>query len=58
MMRSETEITLNILKFSFGVGGDNRAFEGRGWARVGAHAPGFNDRSIGICTIGTFTSQY
>ncbi|XP_077293930.1 peptidoglycan-recognition protein SC2-like [Arctopsyche grandis] len=42
--------------YSFGVGGDGLAYEGRGWARVGAHAPGFNDRSIGICNIGTFTS--
>ncbi|XP_077295630.1 peptidoglycan-recognition protein LB-like [Arctopsyche grandis] len=38
--------------YSFGVGGDGLIYEGRGWTRMGAHAPKYNDQSIGICTIG------
>ncbi|CAG9821385.1 unnamed protein product [Phaedon cochleariae] len=38
--------------YSFAVGSDGRAYEGRGWSRVGAHAPHFNNKSIGICVIG------
>ncbi|KAJ3651054.1 hypothetical protein Zmor_017117 [Zophobas morio] len=40
--------------YSFAVGGDGNAYEGRGWSAVGAHAPGYNDRSIGICVIGNW----
>lgn len=43
--------------YSFGVGGDARAYTGRGWSRVGAHAPKFNNQSIGICVIGDWTSK-
>lgn len=38
------------------VGGDGNAYIGRGWDRQGAHAPNFNNQSVGICFIGTFTS--
>ncbi|XP_072387586.1 peptidoglycan-recognition protein LB-like isoform X1 [Diabrotica undecimpunctata] len=40
------------LGYNFAVGGDGRAYEGRGWSRVGAHAPFYNSKSIGICIIG------
>jgi N-acetylmuramoyl-L-alanine amidase len=40
--------------FSFLIGGDGEIFEGRGWSKVGAHAPNYNDKSIGICLIGSF----
>ncbi|RZC32060.1 Amidase 2 domain containing protein [Asbolus verrucosus] len=40
--------------YSFGVGGDGNAYEGRGWSTVGAHAPGYNNKSIGICLIGNW----
>lgn len=43
--------------YSFAVGGDFRAYEGRGWAAVGAHAPGYNDKSIGICVIGDWRGK-
>ncbi|RNA10805.1 peptidoglycan-recognition SC2-like [Brachionus plicatilis] len=43
--------------YSFIVGEDGNVYEGRGWSRVGAHAPGFNTNSIGICIIGDFTSR-
>lgn len=42
----------NDVGYSFAVGGDGRAYEGRGWNWVGAHAPGYNTDSIGICVIG------
>ncbi|KAG5899585.1 hypothetical protein JTB14_022913 [Gonioctena quinquepunctata] len=38
--------------YHFAVGGDGKAYEGRGWSRVGAHAPHYNNISIGICMIG------
>lgn len=43
--------------YNFCVGGDGQVYEGRGWNRQGAHASGFNDRSVGICFIGTFTNS-
>jgi len=43
--------------YNFVVGGDGNVYEGRGWGKQGAHAPGYNSQSIGICFIGTFTSK-
>uniref|UniRef100_A0A6M2E0X6 Peptidoglycan-recognition protein n=1 Tax=Xenopsylla cheopis TaxID=163159 RepID=A0A6M2E0X6_XENCH len=42
--------------YSFGVGGDGKIYEGRGWKVVGAHAPGYNFNSVGICLIGNYNS--
>ncbi|XP_055607784.1 peptidoglycan-recognition protein LB-like isoform X1 [Uranotaenia lowii] len=42
----------NDIGYSFAVGGDGRVYEGRGFNVIGAHAPRYNDRSIGICLIG------
>jgi peptidoglycan recognition protein len=42
--------------YNWCVGQDGRAYEGRGWGRQGAHAPGYNNQSMGVCLIGTFTS--
>ncbi|CAH1129759.1 unnamed protein product [Ceutorhynchus assimilis] len=47
----------NDIGYSFASGGDNRIYMGRGWSAVGAHAPGYNNRSIGICVIGDWTEQ-
>ncbi|XP_044763069.1 peptidoglycan-recognition protein LB isoform X2 [Coccinella septempunctata] len=47
----------NDIGYSFAVGGDNRAYTGRGWSAVGAHAPHYNNRSIGICVIGDWTEE-
>lgn len=47
-----------LLKFSFAVGGDGKIYEGRGWKVVGAHAPGYNFNSVGICLIGDWRSAY
>ncbi|KZC07181.1 Peptidoglycan recognition protein 3 [Dufourea novaeangliae] len=41
--------------YSFVIGEDGNAYEGRGWDKVGAHAPGYNSQSIGICVIGDFS---
>ncbi|XP_047032979.1 peptidoglycan-recognition protein LB-like isoform X1 [Helicoverpa zea] len=38
--------------YSFAVGSDGAAYEGRGWETLGAHALHFNTVSIGICLIG------
>lgn len=38
--------------YSFAVGSDGVAYEGRGWEILGAHAKYFNTISIGICLIG------
>ncbi|KAK3915397.1 Peptidoglycan-recognition protein LB [Frankliniella fusca] len=43
--------------YSFAVGGDGRVYKGRGWNRVGAHAPPYNQDSIGITLIGDWTAQ-
>lgn len=42
--------------YNFIVGEDGRVYEGRGWGRTGAHAPGFNSQSVGIAFFGTFTN--
>ncbi|XP_053552390.1 peptidoglycan recognition protein 1-like [Bombina bombina] len=43
--------------YSFLVGEDGNVYEGRGWNRVGVHAPNYNSRSIGISVIGDFTNR-
>ncbi|XP_066255767.1 peptidoglycan-recognition protein LB-like isoform X1 [Euwallacea similis] len=47
----------NDVGYSFAAGSDNRIYAGRGWSAVGAHAPGFNNQSIGICIIGDWTEK-
>lgn len=47
----------NDIGYSFAVGGDGRVYHGRGYNVVGAHAPRYNDKSIGICLIGDWTSN-
>lgn len=43
--------------YNFAVGGEGSVYEGRGWDVVGAHAVGYNVRSVGICLIGDFISN-
>ncbi|XP_060557416.1 peptidoglycan-recognition protein SC2-like isoform X1 [Ruditapes philippinarum] len=43
--------------YNFIVGEDGNVYEGRGWGLVGAHAPGFNSKSLGICVIGDFSKS-
>ncbi|XP_060534224.1 peptidoglycan-recognition protein LB-like isoform X2 [Cylas formicarius] len=47
----------NDIGYSFAVGGDDRVYEGRGWSAVGAHAPSYNDKSIGVCIIGDWSDE-
>lgn len=42
--------------YNWCIGGDGRAYQGRGWGRMGTHAPGYNNQSAGICMMGTFTN--
>ncbi|KAG8229829.1 hypothetical protein J437_LFUL008797 [Ladona fulva] len=44
----------NDIGYSFCIGCNGITMEGRGWDSRGAHAPGYNERSIGICLIGDF----
>ncbi|XP_071448201.1 peptidoglycan-recognition protein SC2-like [Hetaerina americana] len=43
--------------YTFLVSSDGSIYEGRGWDKVGAHAEGFNSRSIGISFIGNFQNE-
>lgn len=47
----------NDIGYSFGIGSDGRVYTGRGWDVVGAHAPKYNNRSIGVCVIGDWRSE-
>ncbi|XP_053697051.1 peptidoglycan-recognition protein LB [Sabethes cyaneus] len=42
----------NDIGYSFAIGGDGRIYQGRGFNVIGAHAPRYNARSVGICLIG------
>lgn len=42
--------------YNFCIGDNAQVYEGRGWNRQGAHAPGFNSHSIGFCFFGDFSS--
>jgi N-acetylmuramoyl-L-alanine amidase len=42
--------------YTFCIGDNAQIYEGRGWNRHGAHAPGFNGRSIGLCFFGNFNT--
>jgi hypothetical protein len=48
----------NDIGYNFLIGEDGNVYEGRGWDSVGAHAPGYNTQSIGVCLIGNFNSKY
>nr|CAD7445072.1 unnamed protein product [Timema bartmani] len=47
----------NDIGYSFVIGEDGHVYEGRGWDFIGAHAPGYNTQSIGICVIGDFSDR-
>lgn len=41
--------------YTFAIGGDGNIYEGRGYGIVGAHAPNYNNRSIGLLFIGDYS---
>ncbi|KAL3831961.1 hypothetical protein ACJMK2_023649 [Sinanodonta woodiana] len=45
------------IAYSFLVGEDGNAYEGRGWDRIGSHTKGYNDRSLGFAFIGDYSSH-
>lgn len=47
----------NDIGYSFAIGGDGQIYYGRGFNVVGAHAPKYNDKSVGICLIGDWRSK-
>lgn len=44
----------NDIGYNFAIGGDGNVYEGREWAKSGAHAPNFNGKSLGVVFIGNF----
>lgn len=47
----------NDIGYTYGIGGDGNIYEGRGFNTIGAHAPKYNDKSVGICLIGDWRSM-
>ena len=43
--------------YNFLIGGDGRAYVGRGWTRLGAHNRGYNAQSIGVAFMGSFQEE-
>ncbi|CAG9761211.1 unnamed protein product [Ceutorhynchus assimilis] len=43
--------------YNFIIGGDGNVYEGVGWHKIGAHARGFNSKSIGIAFIGDYSDN-
>ncbi|CAM5173115.1 unnamed protein product, partial [Eretmochelys imbricata] len=39
----------------FLIGQDDRVYEGRGWSTMGAHAKNWNNKSLGISFLGSFS---
>ena len=48
----------NDIGYTFAIGGDGKIYEGRGYNTIAAHAPRYNDKSIGICMIGDWRSKH
>ncbi|XP_070544582.1 peptidoglycan recognition protein 1-like [Ptychodera flava] len=44
----------NDIGYSFLIGQDGNAYEGRGWAVEGAHTAGYNDESHAVSFMGNF----
>nr|XP_033334212.1 peptidoglycan-recognition protein LB-like [Megalopta genalis] len=60
IVRSYQDLHIDVrgwfdIGYSFVIGEDGNAYEGRGWDSVGAHSPGYNTQSIGICIIGDYS---
>ncbi|XP_036322481.1 peptidoglycan-recognition protein LB-like [Rhagoletis pomonella] len=47
----------NDIGYSFAIGGDGLIYVGRGFNVIGAHAPKYNDKSVGIVLIGDWRTE-
>ncbi|XP_037025988.1 peptidoglycan-recognition protein LB [Bradysia coprophila] len=47
----------NDIGYNFAIGGDGQIYEGRGFSVIGAHAPKYNVKSVGICLIGDWSDE-
>eukprot|EP00916_Digyalum_oweni_P001805 GHVL01003472.1.p1 GENE.GHVL01003472.1~~GHVL01003472.1.p1 ORF type:complete len:213 (+),score=-6.51 GHVL01003472.1:84-722(+) len=45
------------IAYSFLIGEDGMAYEGRGWTNVGGHTKGHNHDGLGFCVIGDYTHR-
>ncbi|XP_044278717.1 peptidoglycan recognition protein 3-like [Varanus komodoensis] len=45
------------IAYNFLIGEDGNVYEGRGWRSEGSHTYGYNDLSLGIAFIGSFTER-
>lgn len=45
------------IAYNFCIGNDGSIYEGRGFNYQGLHSPGFNQQSLGVCFLGTFTNE-
>lgn len=43
--------------YNFCIGNDGSIYEGRGFDYQALHSPGFNQQSLGVCFLGTYTSE-
>ncbi|KAI0234997.1 Peptidoglycan recognition protein [Lamellibrachia satsuma] len=55
MVSSRVELT--DIGYNFLVGGDGRAYVGRGWGYMGGHSQGHNGDSVAIAAMGDFDSE-
>lgn len=46
----------NDIAYNFLISSEGRVYVGRGWDEVGEHTKGFNNDSVGIAFIGTFST--
>ena len=51
------ELGFNDIGYNFIIGGDGQIYEGVGWHKVGAHAYGWNRKSLGLGFIGNFQTS-
>ncbi|XP_018329558.1 peptidoglycan-recognition protein 1-like [Agrilus planipennis] len=51
------ELDYYDIGYNFLIGGNGKVYEGTGWHKVGAHAVGYNSRSLGLAFIGDFRDK-
>lgn len=45
------------IAYNYVIMPSGRVYEGRGFGKVGAHAPNWNTKGIGVCFAGTYTEK-